>query len=78
MEGRMGYQPLARLNLCPSCGSMPAPRRWFFRGLVRMECLCGVCGAWRPYVSMAHNDAAPGWEAVAGKPVMRLPRKERP
>lgn len=58
----MAWRPHTVIGACPECGGTPEPKfkSWSVR-LVRMECKCGVSGAWRE-----HDYGDPWHAAVRG------------
>jgi hypothetical protein len=75
----MGYQPSVSVNKCPAChsiyGGPKLKTKGVFRQFVRLECKCGVAGAWQLWTDQINNWnlAARGWELVAGEPAMPAP-----
>ena len=70
--------PTVPVNDCPNCGEQPTVKMKFFGSLARLQCSCGVSGAWRNWNthSPAWNQSISGWEKVAG--VLELKRPPPP
>lgn len=70
--------PLALARDCPICGRVPRVRfKHIFSTVVRLECVCGVAGQWRPWRRRNDepwNDAAEGWALVVGGVPLATPR----
>ena len=70
----MGYTPRIGVAPCPGCHSIcgePKLRhrfRWRTGFWVRLECACGIAGAWQrdETSNVPWNIAARGWSIVAG------------
>lgn len=62
----MAFRPRIPVGPCLECGSQPEPKfRGFFSVLTRMECKCGVAGAWRGYTGGdPFHDAIGGWHGA--------------
>lgn len=77
----MSYIPIIAVAPCPGCQSIcggPMLRRrfrWRTGIWVRLECPCGICGAWQNDGGRNHpwNVAARGWSIIAGERAMSSP-----
>lgn len=74
------YTPPIELGKCPNCGNYPSKvatdKRFLAAKHVRLECLCGVSGAWRSIMDNGetyYDLAARGWASVFPAPRPNTP-----
>lgn len=74
----MSWSPRTVIDRCLHCGGEPVPKfkPWSLR-LVRMECKCGVSGAWQPFDGGdPWHAAVRGWHGQAAEmPPPPMPRR---
>lgn len=69
----MSYRPHTPIGECPYCGGTPEPKVALIGWKTRMQCACGVSGAWQPL-----TDSDPWFDAVRGWPFKWQPATPPP